>query len=224
MLVLDTRFPRVAGDAGFGGSWEVPVIYEQVSGASARRTVEERARGLLPDFIRAGLNLVKRGADGICTTCGFLAVHQRALSDALPVPVLSSALLSGPRLLNLMPPDHTLGILTASVKDLSSEHLQVAGINPSRTVVGGPRPDSPFARALLQNHLQFDLDAARQEMADAARTLCGKNKVGALLLECANMPPYAAAVQQASGIHTYSLTDAVLDFYQSLLARGKRKA
>ncbi|MGI9297352.1 MAG: aspartate/glutamate racemase family protein [Gammaproteobacteria bacterium] len=215
-LMLETRFPRIVGDAGCAATWHFPVIYETVPGASPARTVRGRARGLLPAFVRAGQKLVARGAAGIATTCGFLSLRQRELSAALPAPVLSGALLSGRRMQDSLPPGKKLGILTASTGDLSAAHLDAAGIDGARAVVGGPPPDSAFAAAFLRNRPQLNIDRARAEMVVAARELCGRGNIGALLLECANMPPYAAAVEAAVGVQTRSLIDAVADFRQTL--------
>ena len=93
IVMLETRFPRVPGDIGNPASFPFPVLYEVVPGASAHRVVEGRAEGLVDAFIAAGGRLVERGAAGILTSCGFMALHQSALASALPVPVATSSVL-----------------------------------------------------------------------------------------------------------------------------------
>lgn len=215
-LILKTRFPRIVGDAGCAATWHFPAIYETAECASPSRVVRGRARGLLPAFIRAGKKLIARGADGIATTCGFLCLHQRELSAALPVPVLSSPLLAGRKIQNDIPPAKKLGILTASAADLSAAHLAAADIDIARATIGGPPPDSAFAAAFLQNRPALRIDCARAEMVAAAKKLCSQNDIGAILLECANMPPYAAAVQSATGLPVYSIVQVVSDFHRGL--------
>src|ERR1700745_4371424 len=78
ILMLETRFPRVPGDMGNAETWPFPVLYKVVPGASPRRVVYEKAQGLLDEFLEAAAELVRLGADGITTTCGFLSLYKRA--------------------------------------------------------------------------------------------------------------------------------------------------
>ena len=71
ILMLETRFPRIPGDIGHAATWPFPVLYKVVPGASPRRVVCDGARGLLDKFLDAAEELVRLGADGITTTCGF---------------------------------------------------------------------------------------------------------------------------------------------------------
>ena len=92
ILMLEARFPRIPGDMGNAQTWEFPVLYRVVPGASPHRVVRERAAGLLEPFVAAARSLVADGAEAITTNCGFLSLFQAELAAALPVPVLTSAL------------------------------------------------------------------------------------------------------------------------------------
>jgi hypothetical protein len=96
ILMLETRFPRIPGDMGNGETWPFPVLYKVVPGASPRRVVRERAEGLLDQFLAAADELVRLGADGITTTCGFLSLYQREIAAHVGVPVATSSLLQIP--------------------------------------------------------------------------------------------------------------------------------
>ena len=74
ILMLETQFPRIPGDMGNAETWPFPVLYKVVPGASPRRVVCEKAAGLLDEFLAAAAELVRLGADGITTTCGFLSL------------------------------------------------------------------------------------------------------------------------------------------------------
>src|SRR5499426_1450154 len=86
ILMLETRFPRLPGDVGNPASWTFPVRYRVVRDASPERVVRGRAEGLVDAFIAAGRALAEEGAGALITTCGFLALHQRELAQALPIP------------------------------------------------------------------------------------------------------------------------------------------
>src|SRR5437762_13535755 len=80
ILMLETQFPRIPGDMGNAETWPFPVLYKVVPGASPRRVVCEQAEGLLDEFLAAAAELVRLGADGITTTCGFLSLFQREIA------------------------------------------------------------------------------------------------------------------------------------------------
>ena len=220
-LKLDTRFPRIVGDAGCAETWQFPVLYHTVVGGSPVCVVRRRAENLLPAFIAGGQLLWEQGVAGIATTCGFLCLHQQALAAALPLPVMTSALLMASAV--PLPPGKRLGILTASAQDLTEAHLLAAGIHPASVAVGGLAPESSFAQTLLLNLPTLDVEQAKRDMIAAARALCANaDDVGALLLECTNMPPYAAALRRETGLPVYSIIDAVNNFHRRLSGEETR--
>src|ERR1700756_2103097 len=93
ILMLETRFPRIPGDMGNAGTWPFPVLYKVVPGASPYRVVCDKAAGLLDKFLDAAEELVRLGADGITTTCGFLSLYQRQIAAHVVVPVATSSLM-----------------------------------------------------------------------------------------------------------------------------------
>ena len=87
ILMLDAQFPRIIGDMGNAQTWPFPVHYKIVRQASPDKVVRGQARDMLDNFIAAGRELIADGVDGITTNCGFLALYQEQLSQALQVPV-----------------------------------------------------------------------------------------------------------------------------------------
>jgi hypothetical protein len=93
ILMLETRFTRIPGDMGNAETWPFPVLYKVVPGASPHRVVFDKAAGLRDQFLDAAEELVRLGADGITTTCGFLSLYQREISAHVGVPVATSSLM-----------------------------------------------------------------------------------------------------------------------------------
>ena len=61
------------------------------------------------------------------------------------------------------------------------------------------------------------MDRARQDNVDAARALLARHDdIGALVLECTNMCPYARDIQAETGVPTYSMVDFVTWFQAGL--------
>ena len=68
LLLLDTRFPRAAGDAGRPDSYAMPVRAARVLGATPQRVVRDDDTELLQPFIDAALSLQADGAAAITTS------------------------------------------------------------------------------------------------------------------------------------------------------------
>ena len=219
ILMLEARFPRVPGDMGNGLTWPFPVQYRVVANASPDRVVRQRAEGLLPAFIAAGQDLVRHGADGITTNCGFLSLFQQPLADALGVPVMTSSLMQVPLVERMLPKGRRVGILTISRATLTQAHLVAAGVNAD-TPVEGTEAGREFTRAILNNEPELDVEAARQDNVEAALRLIARDpSIGAIVLECTNMIPYAADIRRASGRPVFSIYNLVTWFQASLLPR-----
>src|SRR5215471_12490620 len=166
ILMLETRFPRIPGDMGNAETWPFPVLYKVVPGASPWRVVCDRAEGLLDAFLSAAEELVRLGADGITTTCGFLSLYQRELAAYVGVPVATSSLMQIPFIERVLPPGKRVGVLTVSAPNLSEEHLLSFCVVPPPPIVGtdGGRE---FTRVLLNAEDRLDAAAAERDILAA---------------------------------------------------------
>ena len=220
ILMLDARFARVPGDMGNATTWPFPVLYRVVSGASPEKVVLQGAQGLLEDFIEAARELVRQGAEAITTSCGFLALYQKELADAVSVPVATSSMMQVPWVQAVLPPGRRVGIVTASASTLTPAHLAGAGV-PLDTPVVGTENGREFFRVLVKAEKNdLDVDLARDDVVDAARALVSAYPdVGALVLECTNMPPYAAAVSDAVGLPVFDIYSMITWFQAGLRPR-----
>ena len=217
ILMLDTIFPRVPGDVGNAATWPFPVLYHVVQGASPQRVVCDRAEGLLDAFVEAGRQLVAQGADGLTTTCGFLALFQKPLSRAVKVPVASSSLMQVPLVQQLLPEGRRVGVMTISSRNLSVDHLRAAGA-PEDTPVIGTENGREFSRCILENRTHMDLAACRLDLLESGRQLLTEHPdVGAVVLECTNMGPYAGDLRRELGIPIFSAVSFISWFQSGLL-------
>ncbi len=216
ILMLEAQFPRIPGDMGNAQTWSFPVLYKVVRDASPDRVVRHQAHGLYDSFLNAAKELVADGADGITTNCGFLTLFQDELSAAINVPVASSSLMQVAMVNRILPVGKRAGILTISSATLTQDHLAKAGCPPDTPVDGTPE-EGEFTSAILNNLLELDIDLARQENIDAAKSLVKNNpQVGAIVLECTNMIPYAADIREVTGLPVFSIYNFINWFQQSL--------
>ena len=206
ILMLQARFPRIPGDMGNAQTWPFPVLYKVVRGASPERVVVGGAAGLLPDFIAAGQELVELGAEAITTNCGFLSIFQHELARALGVPVATSSMMQLPWVQATLPPGQCVGIVTVNRAGMTPAHLTGAGV-PADTPIEGCENGREFFRVLIRAESEdMDVNAARADVVAAALALRARVKnLGAVVLECTNMPPYAADVRDAIGLPVYDI-------------------
>ena len=206
--MLESKFPRIPGDVGNASTWPFPVLYKVVPGASPERVVRSLHDGLLlQPFTEAARELEGLGVSLVTTNCGFLILFQRQIQERLGVPFVSSSLLQIPWLQAHLPAGKQVGVLTVERSSLTPRHLASAGLPEDLPVVGMEEIGGYFLEAIVGNGDELDVSKARDEHLAAADLLLRRNpEVGAIVLECTNMPPYAAAIREATGLPVHDLT------------------
>jgi Asp/Glu/hydantoin racemase len=220
ILMLDARFPRIPGDMGNATTWPFPVLYRVVRGASPERVVLNAAAGLLDDFLAAAEELVADGAEAITTNCGFLSLFQAELAAHVRVPVATSALIQVPWVQAMLPPGRRVGIITVSAQSLTPRHLTAAGV-PADTPIVGTEHGREFFRVLVRGEKQeMDIARAAADILDAGRVLVSRHAdIGALVLECTNMPPYAFALRERLGLPVFDIYSLIIWLHAGLRPR-----
>lgn len=220
ILMLETEFERVVGDGGNPATWAFPTRLETISAATPDAVVHRGAHALVDEFVAAGRRLANAGVVGITTSCGFLILHQRALADGIGIPVATSALLQVPTVQALLPEGRCVGIMTASERSLTRAHLQAAGIE-GKTPVVGLDENGHLSRVLLTGEEQLDVALAEQDVLSCGRQLLDTYPdIAAIVLECTNLPPYAARLSATLNCPVYDFYSMVNWFYQGLVPHG----
>src|SRR5213596_1668894 len=161
ILMLDTQFPRIPGDMGNAATFDFPVLYHRVRGASPDRVVRQGQQELLPAFIEGARALEREGVRAVTTNCGFLAKFQSEVAASVSIPVFTSSLMLVPLVHRMLPPKKAVGIMTVDASSLRPEHYAGAGITKDiPTVVAGMETEKEFTRVMLDNELELDVEAA----------------------------------------------------------------
>jgi hypothetical protein len=220
ILMLEATFPRIPGDMGNATTWPFPVLYRVVKGATPERVVLNSAAGLLDDFLSAAAELVAHGAEAITTNCGFLSVFQSELAAHVRVPVATSALIQVPWVQAMLPPGKRVGIITVSAGSLTPRHLAAAEVAPDTPFVG-TEDGREFFRVLIRGEKQdMDIALAAADILQAGRTLVASHPdIGAIVLECTNMPPYAFALREVLGLPVYDIYSLITWLHAGLRPR-----
>lgn len=207
IIMLDNTCARPVGDVGHAETFDFPVLYDIADGAGTRDVVENQAVDLLDTFLASAKRLADRGVRAIGTSCGFIAIYQRELADAVDVPVATSSLLQIPQVLMQLPAGARVGVVTANGSTLSERHLAAAGVTAGdrdRLTTVGLETTEAFYPSIIGGLPTLDTDAVEAEVVAACRAALDDDPaIRAWVFECTNLPPYRGAVRAATQLPVY---------------------
>ncbi len=215
ILLLDVRLPFIPGDVANASTYGYPVIYKTVPGLSTAVCLAGA-----PEFsaavVKAAQELEAQGVKGISSDCGFMLQFQSAVGNAVRVPACLSSLLQLPFVGRTMEPSRPIGVITADSRNLTMDFLAGAGIKPKNPVViRGMQSEPEFEAAVFEEKGTLDSDAITGETVGVAKKMVEEHPdMGAIVLECSMLPPYAKAVQEAAGVPVFDFI-TMIDYMQS---------
>lgn len=213
VLMLDNRLPRPVGDVGNARTFEYPVAYGVIPEADSRRVIEQQADGLADSVRDVADDLVQLGSRSLTTCCGFLAIFQPELTKAAPVPVATSSLLQIPLVLEVLAPEENVAVLTVNASTLTREYFSSVGVTDEhldRVTVVGLEDTEHFYQMIIGAIDDLDVARARAEVVAAAvAARRDEPRIGAYVFECTNLPPYADAVRQETGLPVWDATSMI---------------
>jgi hypothetical protein len=223
ILLQDCNVPFLPGDVANATSYDYPVLFETVEGASTQTVVHEGA-ALEEAFIAAARRLERDGVRAITGDCGYMIRYQHAVADAVSVPVFLSSLLQLPTLLTMGGPRSKVGVLVASGAAADTALLRLAGVPDSaqdRVVVAGLEHCPHFRSGVLDDTGELDRERLEEEIVGVAVDLVEREpSTKIILLECSNIPPYAAAIRRATGRLVFDYIGFIDYVHRATVARG----
>lgn len=205
ILILNAAYPCVPGNVGNATTFPFPVRYKVVKEASIERLLKKRDKTLLKPFVDAAIELQEEGVKAITGACGFMALFQREVSEAVCVPVLLSSLLQIPFAYRILPPGRKIGVITADSGSLTLDHFRAVGVSPGIPItIAGMEEKREFREAVLEEKGTLDSALIQAEVVDVAKSMVHAHPdIGALILECSDLPPYAHAVQRETHLPVF---------------------
>ena len=208
VLCLDSKFPKPPGHIKNPSSLDFTVLYETVKGATVKKLLTNPGSDFIAPFIEAAKRLEAEGVRAITGSCGFLALFQKELADAVNIPVFASSLIQVPLVFHLTGAKAPVGVLTASSDSLAEKHFEAVGAGNIPVVVQGMEGYPEFNEVIIEAQRNaMDISLIESEVLSAATKLVKNNpEVRALVLECTDMPPYAARLQAELKLPIFDLT------------------
>jgi Asp/Glu/hydantoin racemase len=203
----------------FMENWEVPTGREDLAGYGWN----------LPEYIRCARELEGEGVAAITTNCGLTGTMQEELANAVHVPVFTSCLLQVPMVTRMLRRDQKVGIVVSS-EDFARANdfrlLRSCGIDESTPFVLVGMDESEHGKTWISQYDPKNADRYDPgEIQDAlvhvvTRMVADNPEIGALVLECTEMPLYADAVREATGLPAFDSASFVRYVHQAIVKPG----
>ncbi|MFI9503696.1 aspartate/glutamate racemase family protein [Nocardia sp. NPDC052566] len=217
VLCLDTTFTKIPGHIRNPLTFDFPVVYQVVRGATPRRMVTEADPALLDPFRTAARELEAQGVAAITSGCGFLVLFQRQLAAAVRIPLYSSSLIQLPMVHRMLAPDRKVGLLVAQKDALTRRHLAAIGGESVPVCVAGMSEHPEFREVILDGRGELDPERLGREVLTEVELLAAANPdLGALVIECTDLVPYGHAIQRHLGIPVFDIVTLTTMIYRSL--------
>ncbi len=211
ILLLDGRMAKVPGCMAAPESFPYAVRHRVVAGARPPRSRAE-AEALLPAYAAAARELAAEGVEVVSENCnGLMVLIQDRLAAAVPVPVVTSALLFA-REIHRLVPGGRLGILAFDPAAVTPEVVAACGLESVPFAVGGVAGSAAWQEFLRTKEMP---DALRPRLAAdlvaAGRGLVEEHPdVAAFVVECTLLPPCSQALRDALRLPVFDIL-TVLD-------------
>jgi Asp/Glu/hydantoin racemase len=203
IMLLDVHYPLIPGNVVNASTYAYPVRLKQVRGATTTRLFKND-RTLLEDFVAAAKELELEGVRAISGACGYFANFQKELSEAVNIPVFMSALLQIPLIKMGLQADQKIGVICATKQGLTEKTLRAVGVEDMASLaIAGLENTEEFGGLVNCTKHELNNSKVRNEVVSTAIQLVEKNNIGAILLECSDLPPYAADIQRAVNLPVF---------------------
>jgi hypothetical protein len=216
VLCMDTTFTKIPGHIRNRATFDFPVRYQVIEGATAERLVTHADPSLLEPFIQAAKELEAAGVAAITGACGFLVIFQKELANAVNVPLYTSSLIQLPMVARMVRSDQKVGLLVAKERSLTPRHLAAIGAEDVPVSVVGMEDQPEFREVMLEaRRSELDADRLGDEVLGVVERLVPEN-LGALVIECTDLVPYAYRIQTRLGLPVFDIVTLTNMVYRSL--------
>lgn len=209
VLMLDMKAPLPPGNVGNAKSYNFPVRFKVLTGIPSDwwTDAEGPSDRRCEVFIEKAKELEAEGCKAITSGCGFFAIYQERVANAVNIPVFLSPLLMVPMVARMVGKDGKVAIITANGERLSEgHHLAVVGVDKSiNHIIGGMESCDEFYRVhVTQTKSTINPPVIQEFIVDLSKKMIEKHPdIRAFVFECSDLPPYARAVARATGLPVF---------------------
>lgn len=219
IMLLDVHYPIMPGNVVNAYTYDFPVRHMWVPGANQAR-MHSGDETLIPELIKTAKQLEIEGCRAVCGACGYFGHFQEKIADAVDIPIYLSSVVQVPWIRVGLKRNQKIGILCADGHNLTESLFKACGVSKEDfdrccVVSAGHLPE--FS-AVMERRGHFDNGIVTKELVELSKQLVKDNPdIGAILLECSDMPPYAAAIQWELNLPIFDFI-TMIKFVQSAVA------
>jgi Asp/Glu/hydantoin racemase len=206
------------GHISYAKSYDFPVrlkfVIDPFDPAGFHESSSENKGWNLCAWISAAQELQEEGVRAIVCGCGLTGMIQKEIQAAVDLPVYTSSLLFVPEIHETTADGKRVGILTVSSEQLTAHDGAIfEGCDIDRSLpiaIAGMNESAEAALWAKQVTPDFDVKETEAAVVRVAMQLASDYPdLGAIVLECTEMPPYADAIAAATGLPVFSALDMV---------------
>ncbi len=227
IIILDDVYPGFPGDVRNASAFPYPIQYEVVENIDIKQLVwgEDKSPCLAP-ILKAAKKLEKMGCRAIAAECGYFAYFQPEVADTVDIPVFMSSLLQVPFIQQTIGSKKNVGIVCYQKQFLTDIHLEKVGIKVgSNYLIAGASDeygctelDKLWSWEVRSDKPEAVYEIQEQQMVNTCVKFCNDNPgIGAIMLECTGMQPFARAIQQKVDLPVFSW-GTILDYAYSVIS------
>lgn len=215
IVVLKTNHLLLEGNVQNALSFDFPVLYEVVDVPfSALMAGDSQVDNPLEQAI---LRLQESGVSVIVGACGSFANWQWRVRAFAKIPVYLSIMAQVPFVLAGLPLKQKLGVVFANADAYSlrvCRECSIGNEDQSRLVIFGAN-EVPEFESFFTNGGEKESSVLEKRLVELLQLKKQQNpEIGAWLFQCSDLPPYAAAVQTATGLAVYDMVLLINHVYQ----------
>lgn len=213
LIQFRANLPMMPGNMGNATTFDFPLLYREMVTDNIFDIMSEQPTKAFTDAtVEAASWLELQGVRAIMGNCGFFGTYQKAVQAQINTPFFSSSLMQLPMIVESMPRNKKVGVITANGPLLKKcPALENCGLSPEdkkgRIVIEGCEEGKEFQSNLLQLTGKLSPPKLEADIVAAANRLVRKDKnIGAILLECTELSPHAFVVQEAVRLPVWDYT------------------
>lgn len=218
IYIDDVYYPMMPGNVVNAYTYDFPVRLRAVKGLDVPNLFQAKDE-ILPMILEACEDLKREGVRAISAACGFFGNYQAQVADRMNIPVAISSLVQVPWVATLLKSDQKIGVLTADKSSLGEKLFKSCGINDEvkdRLIIKDLRY-APNFNCVVEGRGEFNNALAKDEVVAKAKEIIDEcDSIGAIILECSDMPPYAYAVQEATGVPVFDFITLIKWLHSSV--------
>lgn len=207
IIAVDLVYPKLPGNVVNATTYRFPVLFKKVS-----FEIEQLFDGdpaLEEMVVNAARELEAEGVRAIIGACGYFAHFQKQVAAAVNIPVFMSSLCQLPLIKIGLKPEQKILVMCASGDSMSQEFFSKVNANLDDCIIQDVGSMESFA-PIRWGKTVMDNDRLTKDLAQLAKAVVSEHpEIGAILLECSDLPPYACEIQRATGLPVFDFISMI---------------